>query len=65
MSSSLKTNKSYAKRIKRTKSGKLVARRPGHNHFNAKASRSKQLGRKRTQVLHMIPPKELSRFLPY
>ncbi|MBI1975462.1 MAG: 50S ribosomal protein L35 [Candidatus Vogelbacteria bacterium] len=60
----MKTNKTYSKRIKRTRTGKLIARRAGQNHFNAKASRSKQLGRKRTQTLHMIPPKELSRYLP-
>jgi ribosomal protein L35 len=32
----MKTNKSYTKRIRVTKTGKLVARKPGQNHFNAK-----------------------------
>ena len=32
----MKTNKSYTKRIRVTKSGKLVARMPGQDHFNAK-----------------------------
>lgn len=32
----MKTNKSYTKRIKVTRKGKLIARKPGQNHFNAK-----------------------------
>jgi ribosomal protein L35 len=32
----MKTNKSYTKRIKVTRTGKLVARKPGQDHFNAK-----------------------------
>ena len=32
----MKTNKSYTKRIRVTKSGKLVARKAGQDHFNAK-----------------------------
>lgn len=33
-----KTNKSYIKRIRVTKNGKLVVRAKGQNHFNAKQS---------------------------
>jgi ribosomal protein L35 len=43
----IKTNKSFAKRLKVTKNGKIKSRRPGGNHFNAKESRSTQLNRKR------------------
>ncbi len=44
---SIKTNKSLTKRLKVTKNGKILARAPGFNHFNAKQSRTKQLsGRK-------------------
>lgn len=32
----MKTNKSYTKRIRVTRTGKLVARKPGQDHFNAK-----------------------------
>lgn len=35
----MKTNKSYTKRIRVTKTGKLVARKSGQNHFNAKERR--------------------------
>ncbi|PCI28055.1 50S ribosomal protein L35 [Candidatus Wolfebacteria bacterium] len=47
----MKTNKSYTKRIKVTKNGKLVARKPGLNHFNAKQARSTQLNKKRGQTI--------------
>lgn len=46
-----KTNKSFTKRIKKTRTGKLVARVPGMNHFNAKMSRNKQLEKKRGKIL--------------
>jgi ribosomal protein L35 len=40
----MKTNKSYTKRIRVTKNGKLVARKAGQNHFNAKErSRTKSV----------------------
>lgn len=59
----MKTNKSFTKRIKVTKNGKLVARKPGQNHFNAKESGRERQGRKRTQTLSM-PKKLTRRFLP-
>ena len=43
----MKTNKSYSKRIRVTKNGKLVARRPGQNHFNAKQSGSRRQSKRR------------------
>lgn len=33
-----KTNKSFAKRIKVTGTGKIMKRPPGQNHFNSKAT---------------------------
>ena len=58
----MKTNKSYTKRIKITKTGKLISRRPGHNHFNAKAKRSKQMEQNRPQQLH-FKNKMIGRYL--
>ena len=46
----MKTNKAFTKRMKVTRTGKLIARRPGQNHFNAKESRSGQMKRRRTQL---------------
>ena len=44
---SIKTNKSLTKRLKITRKGKILARAPGFNHFNAKQSRTKQLNGKK------------------
>jgi ribosomal protein L35 len=59
----MKTNKSFLKRLKVTKNGKILARKPGFNHFNAKQSRTKQLAGKKSQIFNMTN-KEKSRFLP-
>lgn len=42
----MKTNKSFTKRLRVTKRGKVLARHPGFNHFNAKKSRAKELAGK-------------------
>jgi ribosomal protein L35 len=47
----MKTNKSFTKRLKITRTGKIIARKPGQNHFNAKESRHKQLSQRRSQSL--------------
>ena len=58
----MKTNKSYSKRLKLTKNGKVLARKPGKNHFNAKASRSSQLAGKK-MVHFAIKNKDKGKFL--
>ncbi len=45
----MKTTKAFTKRLKLTRRGKIVARKPGQNHFNAKENRISQLNRRRTQ----------------
>jgi ribosomal protein L35 len=59
-----KTNKSFTKRLKRTKTGKILARTPGFNHFNAKQSRTKQLRGKKMNEFPMTN-KQLSQFIPH
>ncbi len=60
----MKTNKSFSKRLKLTKNGKVISRKPGFNHFNAKQSRNKQLaGRKGLSFLIKNKPK--SHLLPF
>ncbi|HMO78975.1 MAG TPA: 50S ribosomal protein L35 [Candidatus Paceibacterota bacterium] len=59
----MKTNKSYTKRLKVTKKGKVLARRPGQNHFNAKERREDQL-KKKTEKVFFITNKQKARFLP-
>lgn len=58
----MKTNKSYAKRIKVTKNGKLVTRKIGQNHFNAK-NRTRTTLKKRGAVLIEMSNKNRGRFL--
>ena len=60
----MKTNKSFSKRLKLTKKGKIIARKPGFNHFNAKQSRSTQLAGKKGQTF-TIKAKPKSHLLPF
>lgn len=60
----MKTNKSLSKRLRITSTGKVMARQAGQNHFNAKASRVKQLStRKSVQI--KLSPKLKSQNLPF
>lgn len=59
----IKTNKSYKKRLKITKSGKLLARKQGLNHHNKHKHRSgDKSAERRGGEVHMTN-KERSRFL--
>ncbi len=58
----MKTNKSARSRIRVTRQGKLIVRKKGHGHFNAKEPRSKQLNRKRSERL-VLPKKVQQRML--
>ncbi len=60
----MKTNKSFTKRIKITKNGKLKARKPGFNHFNAKQKRTKQLQGK-TPINFRMSNKDRARMFPH
>jgi ribosomal protein L35 len=60
----MKTNKSYSKRLKLTKNGKVLSRKPGFNHFNAKQSRTTQLAGKTSQNF-LIKNKPKSHLLPF
>ncbi len=59
----MKTNKSYTKRIRVTRTGKLVARKPGQNHFNAKQSGSTRTNKRRATSL-TLTARARRRFLP-
>ena len=60
----MKTNKSFSKRLKITKNGKIIARKPGFNHFNAKQSRTTQLSARKRQNF-VIKNKPKSHLLPF
>ena len=59
----MKTNKSYTKRLKVTKKGKILSRKTGQNHFNAKENSKKSSNKKRANVVQMTN-KAKARFLP-
>lgn len=59
----MKTNKSYTKRIRVTRTGKLVARKPGQDHFNAKQSGAKRSAKRRSVAVNLTA-KVRRRFLP-
>jgi len=60
----MKTNKSFSKRIKITRTGKLLTRKPGFNHFNAKQKRTTQLAGRTMKELN-LSNKVTSRVFPY
>lgn len=63
----MKTNKSFAKRLKVTKGGKkggkILSRAPGFNHFNARQSGQQRLAGRKSNTFN-IKPKALSHLLP-
>ncbi len=59
----MKTNKSFTKRLKVTKKGKIIARKPGQCHFNAKESGSASMKKKRSSVIS-LSNKVKRQFLP-
>ncbi|MFZ2763995.1 MAG: 50S ribosomal protein L35 [Minisyncoccia bacterium] len=58
----MKTNKAYTKRLKVTKSGKILARKSGQSHFNAKENRAVKGVKNRNTEFHMSN-KNRSRYL--
>lgn len=58
----IKTNKSYTKRLKITRTGKILSRKPGQNHFNARENAKTGTNKHRMHAL-MISNKIKSRFL--
>jgi ribosomal protein L35 len=58
----IKTNKSYTKRLKVTKNGKIKMRGVGHCHFNSRQNRRAQLDKNRLTDFS-ITNKAKSRFL--
>lgn len=58
----MKSNKSYLKRIKVTKNGKLMTRKIGQNHFNAKNRTNTTLNKRRPVAIKMTN-KDRGRYL--
>jgi ribosomal protein L35 len=58
----MKTNKSFTKRIRVTKRSKLIARKPGQDHFNAKES-GRTKGVKKRPLALQVPNRIRRSFL--
>ena len=59
----MKTNKSFSKRIRVTRKGKLVVRKSGQDHFNAKERGRTKGVKKRASSMEMTTGSR-RRFLP-
>lgn len=59
-----KTNKSYTKRLKKTRRNKLIARAPGQDHFNSRENGQQHQQRKRAATFD-LSSKDRGRFLPH
>ena len=58
----MKTNKSYTKRLRVTRTGKIIARKSGQDHFNAK-ERGRTKGVKKRGVSLALTTRIKRRFL--
>ncbi len=58
----IKSNKSFSKRLKVSKNGKIKARAPGQNHNNAKNTGRERIAKRRMSDFNMTN-KEKRRFL--
>jgi ribosomal protein L35 len=59
----MKSNKSYLKRLRVTRQGKIVSRKAGQNHFNAKERSRAKTAKRRAQGFSMTAA-DRARFLP-
>jgi ribosomal protein L35 len=60
---SIKTNKSYTKRFKVTKNGRILSRKAGQNHFNARENAKTGTNKRRMIPVNFMSNKAKSRFL--
>lgn len=61
----LKTKKSIAKRFKITKTGKILHRKSGQDHFNARESGKVTRGKRLSQKISQANKKRVKKAIPY
>ena len=61
----MKTNKSAAKRFRRTGKGKFKCGRAGKGHILTKKSRKRKRKLKKTAIVYSAEANKLKRLLPY
>ncbi len=61
----VKTHKGAAKRLRKTKSGKLMHRASGQDHFNSRDRGVTTMGKRRDHELHPATVAAVKKLLPY
>ena len=61
----LKTHKATAKKIKVTKSGKLITKRAGQDHFNAREIGKVTRNKRRHVSVAKVDTRNIKRLIPY
>jgi len=61
----IKTHQSIAKRFRVTKKGKLMKKKAGQDHFNARESGNITRAKRRTQKVDKTISKQLKSLMPY
>lgn len=61
----LKTHKSISKRVKITKSKKIMIIAGGQDHYNARESGKTTKNKRRPKGLHSTTSKQIKRLMPY
>jgi len=61
----LKTNRSAAKRFRRTKTGKIKKRQAGRGHILGKKTRKRKRHLRKSNYLSPVEEKRVRRLLPY
>lgn len=61
----MKTNKTIAKRLQITKTGKVLKRKAGQDHFNSRESGNTTRAKRRDIQLNAKFSRNLKRLLPY
>jgi len=60
-----KTHKATAKRFIRTKTDKLIRRKSGQDHFNARESGNAKRNKRRDVSAHSTSAKTIKKLMPY
>lgn len=61
----LKTHKATVKRFNKTKTGKLVRRKAGQDHFNARETGNAKRNKRRDITANCADAKNLANLMPY
>ncbi len=61
----VKTHKGASKRFRKTKTGKLMHRASGQDHFNSRETGEVTMNKRRDSGLHSTHKKNITQLVPY